>query len=102
MTVLPDSIGWEGCKERLGETGLAQMRNIGLMQFFSGEFLAECWVALVFQVASLTGRQVRYCADMMISGHTYFATIFSLSAWHQVAFLLDFAFTHEHHACLKL
>jgi len=97
MTVLPDSIGWESCKERLGEDGLAEMRN---MSFILGSFLTEVWGALFFEIASLTGERYRYCADMMVSGHTYFATIFSLSAWHQVAFLLD-VYWQDRHAWFK-
>uniref|UniRef100_A0A6U6Q4T9 Sphingomyelin synthase-like domain-containing protein n=1 Tax=Zooxanthella nutricula TaxID=1333877 RepID=A0A6U6Q4T9_9DINO len=84
MTILPDSTGWENCKARLGVEGLQDMRGT---HFIDGDFLLEVLKAIPREIA-IAGR-VRYCADMMLSGHTYFACLFSLSAFHQVTFCLD-------------
>jgi len=80
VTVLPDSIGWDSCQERLGKTGLAQMRALAWM----ADFWDTLFTALTLEVVGINGQRVRYCADMMISGHTYFATLFSMSAFSQV------------------
>ncbi|CAK9005340.1 unnamed protein product [Durusdinium trenchii] len=77
VTILPDSIGWNQCKERLGEPALQKMRN---RHFFSN-FWGSIWQALIDEVIGVNGKRIRYCADMMLSGHTYFAALFSLAAY---------------------
>eukprot|EP00440_Ansanella_granifera_P062198 gb/GFBE01067432.1/.p1 GENE.gb/GFBE01067432.1/~~gb/GFBE01067432.1/.p1 ORF type:complete len:601 (+),score=109.87 gb/GFBE01067432.1/:1-1803(+) len=87
VTILPDSIGWDDCKERLGEAGLETIRQLDWTQksFFSTLGRA------VFEelLGGSDHKRVRYCADMMISGHTYFACLFALSAYKQFAYITD-------------
>jgi hypothetical protein len=83
VTIMPDSTGWKNCKTRLTKTGLQSLRDL--------DFLHAFWSSLITQLleeirGSENGRRVRYCADMMVSGHTYFACLFSLSAYKQIAF----------------
>mmetsp|Transcript_119713 Transcript_119713/g.346012 ORF Transcript_119713/g.346012 Transcript_119713/m.346012 type:complete len:499 (+) Transcript_119713:44-1540(+) len=81
VTIMPDSIGWEMCKARLGgDEGVANMLNMS----FANDTSAAVW--RLFQIELFGddgGKRVRYCADMMVSGHTYFAALFSLSAYKQ-------------------
>eukprot|EP00440_Ansanella_granifera_P027606 gb/GFBE01029992.1/.p1 GENE.gb/GFBE01029992.1/~~gb/GFBE01029992.1/.p1 ORF type:complete len:547 (+),score=88.02 gb/GFBE01029992.1/:1-1641(+) len=80
-TTLPDSIGWRECTHRLGDAGLEQMRSY--QDVFDD--LAQNFVeAITNEIAGDgSGHRIRYCADMMISGHTYFAALFALSAYKQ-------------------
>lgn len=81
VTILPDSIGWEACQARLEDGGLKQLRGF----HFIHEFWPTLWDAILGEVVGGEGgRRVRYCADMMISGHTYFAALFALSAYHSI------------------
>merc|ERR1711977_256919 len=83
VTVLPDSSGWENCQKRLGEDGLTAFRG----QFnFTSSFLLSLWNMLIVEVTGWKGGRLRYCADMMVSGHTYFAVLFSLSTFKMVRY----------------
>jgi len=77
VTVLPDSIGWKQCQERLGDAALQQLRD---RRWFSN-FWATLWQAMIDEIIGVEGKRMRYCADMMVSGHTYFAALFSLAAY---------------------
>ncbi|CAJ1395751.1 unnamed protein product [Effrenium voratum] len=77
VTVLPDSIGWQQCKDRLGEVGLQKM----LHRHFFTDFAHTMAAAISDEIFGVEGKRIRYCADMMISGHTYFACLFSLAAY---------------------
>jgi len=78
VTILPDSSGWDVCKERLQKEGVAALRPIHFTQHFWSAFFELVQIELN-GVPGLDG-PLRYCADMMVSGHTYFAVVFSLSA----------------------
>jgi len=73
VTVVNDSSGWDNCKDRLGDTIKWHESLIGKPW---GEVLGSS-MALVF-----TGFggvwPVRFCADMIPSGHTFTAFLFSL------------------------
>jgi len=77
VTILPDSIGWKQCKERLGPEAFEKMKD---RHFFS-DFWGSMAQAVVDEVVGVNGKRIRYCADMMLSGHTYFAALFSLAAY---------------------
>jgi hypothetical protein len=82
VTILPDSIGWDECKDRLTKSGLDQLREMP----FARDFWHTVLDAFVHEVlGGRHGRRIRYCADMMVSGHTYFAAVFALSAYKQVS-----------------
>lgn len=88
VTIMPDSIGWEECKKRLTDDGLEQMRSVHWRQNFLTSGLFKSLANEVFGVRG--GARVRYCADMMVSGHTYFACVFALSAYKQIVYNTDF------------
>lgn len=83
VTVLPDSSGWENCKERLGPDGLEAFQS---SLNFSEDFLSAFLKMLVVEVYGWKGGRLRYCADMMVSGHTYFAALFSLSTYKMIRY----------------
>jgi len=81
MTVIPDSIGWQQCKERETDEGITKMKNeiSNPRDGFWGVF----WSTFVFEAGLMWqrlggGKGVRFCADMMYSGHTYFTTLYAL------------------------
>jgi hypothetical protein len=82
VTIMPDSIGWESCKERLQPSGLEHIRSLHFLKDFWSTFFSAAWHEII---GNGHGGRIRYCADMMVSGHTYFAALFSLSAYKQVA-----------------
>lgn len=77
VTILPDSIGWKQCKERLGPEAFEKMKD----RHFFTDFWGSMSQAVVDEVIGVDGKRIRYCADMMLSGHTYFAALFSLAAY---------------------
>lgn len=80
MTVVPDSTGWSHCKDRLGEHGIEffkdpnNMNSQHMMDFVRDLFNLE--LAVLHKGSVKT--PVRFCADMVYSGHTYMVTLFSL------------------------
>jgi len=80
-TVVPDSIGWTGCKARLGEDGLNFFRSIDFDDSYVSSLLSLLKLE-IFGVKVKGGYQhLRFCADMMFSGHTYMCSIFALGLY---------------------
>jgi len=80
VTIMPDSSGWHTCIARLGgEAGIKKFEHFyqGFMSNFFTGLLDMMWNEI------FPSKRLRYCADMMISGHTYFAVLFSLSGYKQ-------------------
>lgn len=72
VTTVPDSNGWPVCKGRLKENGLMWMKEThGLVDMFFVDFQ---WV---FQYHT----PLRYCSDMMYSGHTFVVTLFAMGCY---------------------
>lgn len=82
VTIIPDSIGWKECQERLKKEGIDHLKNLNTN--FVTDFWGSFTELLTLEVSGANGKHVRYCADMMVSGHTYFAAIFALSAYKQI------------------
>jgi len=86
ITVVPDSSGWKVCENRLKATGTAWMRDEH--QFADMLSIDAIWV---YQYHT----PLRYCADMMFSGHTFVVTLFALGAYEMMrAFRLE-NFSHK-------
>mmetsp|Transcript_51974 Transcript_51974/g.118584 ORF Transcript_51974/g.118584 Transcript_51974/m.118584 type:complete len:526 (+) Transcript_51974:3-1580(+) len=79
VTVLPDSSGWTNCQARLDPDGVIALRDLDFSVGFAQGML-DLLVVETIGVEGVRGR-VRYCSDMMISGHTYFAVVFSMAVW---------------------
>lgn len=81
VTVMPDSIGWDTCKERLHKSGVSAFDHVNFLKDFWSSLQDMLFVELF---GDGTVARVRYCADMMISGHTYFAFLFSIGAYNAI------------------
>jgi len=80
MTTVPDSKGWAECKARLKDEGMDWMEN------------SHSWLGFMsMELLGINGgTHLRWCADMMYSGHTYFTTLYALGLYE-----LSFFFTRE-------
>lgn len=81
ITTVPDSKGWSECKKRLDDVGMDWMTSHphpSFSDFFKMELFGS------------QGVHIRWCADMMYSGHTYFCTLYALGLYE-----LTFYFTRE-------
>jgi len=80
-TIEPDSSGWENCQERLGGKPVVDMFKKKFNPFKDGYFYFFKKVALFemfgFQMDRITSG-VRYCSDMMLSGHTFVTCLYAL------------------------
>lgn len=93
ITIMPDSSGWANCQSRLHPEGVALMRNASQFALWSNLIPtpSEIGQALTTEVLGLkTGSEgqrlhARYCADMLVSGHTYIATVCSFGVFKMVS-----------------
>jgi len=81
LTVVPDSSGWQNCKKRETEEGVARMK--AEISSPKDGFWGVFWSTLNFELGIFWGKftgekGVRFCADMMYSGHTYFTCLYAL------------------------
>jgi len=91
MTVFPDSIGWEECKKRLSgdkekfnDAVLPFMRKLN--QIGGMDYLRKL---MELEINGVEGKNpegkdvrtwpVRYCADMLLSGHTFVLVLYMLA-----------------------
>lgn len=73
VTTVPDSSGWEICRDaHLGADGYAWLRQD---HTFWEIIRVDFWWILVH------GHPLRYCSDMMFSGHTFFVTLYALGLY---------------------
>ncbi|CAK0821297.1 unnamed protein product [Prorocentrum cordatum] len=72
ITVVPDSSGWDVCENRLKAVGTEWMRQEH--SFADMLSIDVIWV-------SEHHTPLRYCADMMFSGHTFVVTLFALGTY---------------------
>jgi len=87
VTVLPDSIGWEHCQQRLTKNNtvpwvierIQKLNGASSTDVLSEVFLIEANGVLSQTVGKIPGNPmgipegypVRYCSDMILSGHTF-------------------------------
>jgi len=81
LTVVPDSIGWNDCKARLTPEGIVRLKE-GVGKPERG-FTSVFWSTFSFEVSLrwgeiFGGKGLRFCADMLYSGHTFFTTLYAL------------------------
>jgi len=75
VTVLPDSIGMEKCEARLGLAPLKEFERLGKL---SGQEFIDAMISLELRGVGGTW-PVRYCADMLLSGHTFVMLLYLLA-----------------------
>jgi hypothetical protein len=93
ITIVPDSIGWGSCNNRLGPEGMQKIQSD--IAHPSQGFFAVFFSTFVFEVKNVLGtfkgeKTTRFCADMLFSGHTYFTTLYALG-------LVELARQHVQH-----
>eukprot|EP00440_Ansanella_granifera_P000001 gb/GFBE01000001.1/.p1 GENE.gb/GFBE01000001.1/~~gb/GFBE01000001.1/.p1 ORF type:complete len:474 (+),score=66.58 gb/GFBE01000001.1/:1-1422(+) len=82
MTTVPDSIGWAHCKERLGPVALEFFRNEVPDPTKHGVW--STWMTILGAELfgpgfNRIGSGMRFCGDMVYSGHTYFTVLYILA-----------------------
>lgn len=80
VTTVPDSSGWEVCRARLGDEGVKWMREEH--SFWDLVRLDWWWVPEHHGL-------LRYCSDMVYSGHTFTVTLFALGLYELVPVFID-------------
>lgn len=91
MTIVPDSAGWQTCQARLGDESVHFFRE-ELPNPFKDGVLSNILQIMRAEVDGMHHNRIlsgiRWCADMMFSGHTYFTFLYSvallevLSRWY--------------------
>eukprot|EP00933_Yihiella_yeosuensis_P033653 TRINITY_DN27308_c0_g1_i1.p1 TRINITY_DN27308_c0_g1~~TRINITY_DN27308_c0_g1_i1.p1 ORF type:complete len:406 (+),score=34.74 TRINITY_DN27308_c0_g1_i1:136-1353(+) len=84
-TIVPDSTGWDNCKARLGDDGVKYFKEAENLDF-GGDWLTALKDLFTLELLGAVTpggnvRHLRYCADMVYSGHTYFVTLFALGLY---------------------
>lgn len=85
ITIIPDSNGWNTCKKRLGDQPINYLNSID----FSNHFFISLFNMIRFEIFGLDHHRIRYCADMLISGHTYFVVLFSIASYKIASMIVD-------------
>lgn len=80
MTTVPDSSGWANCQNRLGPEGLAFM----MQDHTAVELLRAELIGISNATTGVHNKHMRWCADMMWSGHTYFTCLYALGLYDLV------------------
>jgi len=96
---VPDSSGWETCKNRLTDTTESQSHALQFMRNDT-HTLGEMF-GLDFWYVAKYHHPLRYCADMMYSGHTFVVTLFALGCYEVVRVVLQFEAADEEQASLE-
>jgi len=76
VTTVPDSSGWNVCKDRLKPEGVKWMKEEH--SFWSMMVVDFEWNVLWYH------HPLRYCSDMMYSGHTFVVTLFALGLYELI------------------
>jgi hypothetical protein len=81
VTTIPDSSGWQNCQTRLGPDHLQYLRE-GLPNPFQHGLFSLFLSLIRMEIDGPMHNRVlsgmRWCADMMYSGHTYFTCLYAL------------------------
>jgi len=78
MTTVPDSRGWSACKESLNTPG---SDGTGIEWLNQSRSL---WDLFELEFQGVHGHDLRWCADMMWSGSTYFVCLYALGFYELV------------------
>lgn len=81
ITIVPDSAGWKACKSRLGDHAAHYFDS----RSESAHWLSDLIITeFIGETRNRLGSGMRYCADMMYSGHTYFTCLYGLALAHVI------------------
>jgi hypothetical protein len=77
VTIIPDSSGYEKCISRLGNDTIYFLINLN----FNNDFLNSLIKILKVEIMGLNNKHMRYCADMMLSGHTFYVVLYNIATY---------------------
>jgi len=77
VTIIPDSSGISVCKSRLTTEQYNYLHQLN----FKDDFFQSLQEILKLDFFGFHGKRVRYCSDMLLSGHTYFIVLFCLGIY---------------------
>ena len=80
VTLLPDAQGWDMCAKRLGPAAVSYLRVDVNPASPARDLLLNEALSVFFG----RGYRIRWCADMMYSGHTYTTCLYSLALYELV------------------
>jgi len=85
VTILPDSNGYEHCKVRLGPDTITFLTNLN----FDTKFFKSFYDLLITEIFGINNdhQHMRYCSDMLLSGHTYFVVLFSIASYKMITII---------------
>jgi hypothetical protein len=83
VTIIPDSNGWYECKHRLNDKSFEFIKNLN----FNNNFIQRTLDFIYVEIFGIEHKHIRYCADMILSGHTYFVILFSLANYKMITIL---------------
>jgi hypothetical protein len=83
VTILPDSNGYKHCKARLGPDTVSFLTNLN----FDTIFLKSLYDLLITEIFGINHKHMRYCSDMLLSGHTYFIVLFSIASYKMITII---------------
>jgi len=87
MTTVPDSSGWKVCAARLAPEGVKYMQEEhSLSEMFRLDYH--------WHFALHNPHPLRYCSDMMYSGHTFVVTLFALGFYEVVRMVSKEEYMH--------
>jgi hypothetical protein len=80
VTIIPDSNGYANCKNRLGPDSIHFLNELNFKNNLIKSLNRLLWVEIV----GINHTRMRYCSDMLLSGHTYFVVLFSLGSYNNL------------------
>ena len=79
-TIIPDSSGINMCKSRL----TVEIYNYIKSLDFKNNFFRTLKEIIKMEIIKINGKKVRYCSDMLLSGHIYFVVLFCLGNYKMI------------------
>lgn len=98
-TMVPDSAGWDACQKRLKSTGIAAIESGkigGSITSISDLIAAFVVEVLGYGAGGTTREHVRFCSDMLSSGHTCLAVVFALGFFKMLQNYLNYMGAAKH------
>jgi len=85
VTIIPDSSGYDRCLVRLGLTTKKFLDNLD----FNNKLFISVKNLLIAEIFGLNGKRMRYCSDMILSGHTFYVVLFNISSYNILSKIIN-------------
>jgi hypothetical protein len=77
VTIIPDSGGYDKCISRLGNDTVNFLINLD----FNNNLFNSLIKLLKVEILGLNNKHMRYCSDMILSGHTYYVVLYNIASY---------------------